>query len=278
MVQLSGFTDVIVTKEGPIGQIKFNRPKSLNAFGGMLVLDTLKALRDFDKDPSIIFTVITGEGRFFSSGADVRAFGSAPHTPAVPTTELEGKVAYINNGAVPIELVRAMIDHKKVLIMALNGGAVGGGCAWFLGAADIVLATQSAYLQVPFSALALVPEMGSRMFAEHVGVRRTTEFLMFGRKINTTEMLDWGIVNQVFPDATFKSDVAQYLATQLEVNDHKSMLETKRLIVEPLREGRINALFRAQDGLAEAMAVKRPMKRFAEKAAKMVAKSKSAKL
>ena len=80
-----------------------------------------------------------------------------------------------------MELLRSLIDHKKVLVVALNGPAVGGGGAWFPGVADIVLASDKAYLQIPFSALGLVPENGSALtFAQSMGVHRANEFLMFG--------------------------------------------------------------------------------------------------
>jgi peroxisomal 3,2-trans-enoyl-CoA isomerase len=78
-------------------------------------------------------------------------------------------------------MLRSIIDHKKVFILALNGPGVGGGAAWFEGVADIVLASDNSYLQVPFSALGLVPENGSAInFAQSMGVHRANEFLMFG--------------------------------------------------------------------------------------------------
>jgi Delta3-Delta2-enoyl-CoA isomerase len=60
------YTDVIVTISNGVGTIKFNRPSSLNAFGGSLMLDTVAALRELNDHPDTVFTVITGEGRFVS--------------------------------------------------------------------------------------------------------------------------------------------------------------------------------------------------------------------
>ena len=80
--------------------------------------------------------------------------------------------------------MRSMIDHKKVLILALNGPAIGAGAAWFPGIADLVLASSSSYLQCPFSALGLVPENGSVLsLGQHVGIHRANDFLMTGRKL-----------------------------------------------------------------------------------------------
>jgi enoyl-CoA hydratase/carnithine racemase len=66
------YNDIIFEVIGKIGIIKFNRPKSLNSFGGKLMVDTITALRELNEHPDTVFTVLTGEGRFFSAGADVK--------------------------------------------------------------------------------------------------------------------------------------------------------------------------------------------------------------
>lgn len=148
----------------------------------------------------------------------------------------------------------------------MNGPAVGGGAAWFPGVADIVLAAPSAYFQIPFSALGLVPEFGSAtIFSQSMGIHRANEFLMFGRKLSAQEMLDFGIVNQIFPQESFQADVLKYLEAQLEINDGKSMMEAKRLQNLPLRESRIYAVYNAADALAERFVEDAPKKRFEEK-------------
>ena len=71
----SKYQDIIVEVVGRIGIIKFNRPKTLNAFGGKLMVETIAALRELNEHPDTVFTVLTGEGRFFSAGADVKSKG-----------------------------------------------------------------------------------------------------------------------------------------------------------------------------------------------------------
>jgi len=140
-------------------------------------------------------------------------------------------------------MLRSIIDHKKVFVLALNGPGVGGGAAWFEGVADIVLAAQDAYLQVPFSALGLVPENGSAInFAQSMGIHRANDFLMFGRKLTAQELESWGLVNRIFPTDGFQKSVKEFLEEQLRVNDGKSMMETKRLQNAPLRDGRLLAV------------------------------------
>lgn len=169
-----------------------------------------------------------------------------------------------------VELVRALIDHKKVFILALNGPAVGGGAAWFTGVADIVLASDSTYLQIPFSALALVPENGSaKNFADSIGVHRANEMHIFGKKATAEELLQWGMVNRIFPTASFHDDVKAYLEEQLRVNDGYSMMLAKQLQNAPLRTGRMVALYDAADKLTDQVVDGAPIRRFLEKTAEL---------
>lgn len=163
-------------------------------------------------------------------------------------------------------MLRSLIDHKKVFVLALNGPAVGGGAAWFTGMADIVLASSSCYLQIPFSALGLVPENGSALsFSQSIGLHRANEFLMFGRKLSVEELENWGMINKVFPHEGFHQSVTAFLEEQLSVNDGKSMMEMKRLQNAPLRDGRIVAVYNSMDALAERFVDGAPMERFVEK-------------
>jgi len=271
------YQDIIVEKTGQIGIIKFNRPKQLNSFGGKLMEETIAAIRDFNEDPDTVFTVLTGEGRFFSAGADVR--GSGLDTGSPGNTVTEKKMAYLTRFVPAMEMLRSIIDHKKVFVLALNGPGVGGGAAWFEGVADIVLASETAYLQVPFSALGLVPENGSAInFSQSMGVHRTNDFFMFGRKLTAQELQEWGLVNRIFPAEGFHESVKGFLEEQLKVNDGKSMMETKRLQNAPLRDGRMLAVVNSVDALAERFIDGAPFQRFAEKKALLEAKSKKSKL
>jgi peroxisomal 3,2-trans-enoyl-CoA isomerase len=167
-------------------------------------------------------------------------------------------------------MMRSVIEHKKVFVLALNGPGVGGGAAWFQGLADIVLAAEGAWLQVPFSALGLVPENGSAItFAQSMGIHRANDFLMFGRKLTVEELENWGLVNRIFPKEGFHGSVINFLQEQLAVNDGKSMMEMKRLQNASLRDGRIVAVYNAMDALAERFVEDAPKKRFEDKKAEL---------
>jgi len=276
MTSSSDYSDIKFEIKGKIGIIKFNRPKALNSFGGNLIPDIIAGLRVLNEHPDTIFTVLTGEGRFFSAGADVK--GIAGGGSESFKNDAEKKLSYMSRFSYATELLRSMIDHRKVLILALNGPAVGGGAAWFPGIADIVLASSTAWLQCPFSALGLVPENGSALsFAQSIGIHRANDFLMFGRKLSAQELLDAGLYNYVW-DATgdeFHAKVVAFLEEQLKVNDGKSMIEMKRLQNAPIRDARLVAVVNAVDALAERFVEGAPMERFEIKRREMEEKSKA---
>jgi peroxisomal 3,2-trans-enoyl-CoA isomerase len=112
-------------------------------------------------------------------------------------------------------------------------------------------------------------------FAQHMGVHRSNEFFMFGKKLTAEELETYGLVNKIFPKEGFHDAVIGYLQEQLKVNDGKSMIETKRLQNAPLRDQRILAAYNAFDALSERFVEDAPAKRFAAKKAELEAKSKA---
>ncbi|USW58837.1 Putative enoyl-CoA hydratase/isomerase, ClpP/crotonase-like domain superfamily [Septoria linicola] len=267
------YTDIVVTVQDGIGTIKFNRPKQLNSFGGRLIEDTIAALRELDNHPDTTFTVITGEGRFFASGADVTGIAG---TPQNFKNDAEKKIFWVQRFAVGMELVRAMIDHKKVLVTAMNGPGVGAGAAWFQGSSDLLYAAEGAWLQVTFSQMGLVPENGSAVnWAQSMGVHRANDWLLFGGKATVEELKDAGLVNKLFPKETFHADVHNYLRDMLKERSGKSMMEMKRLQNKQTRDARILSLFDSTNALAERFVEGEPMVRMKAKMDELAAKRKS---
>lgn len=96
-------------------------------------------------------------------------------------------------------------------------------------------------------------------------MRLAHDILMFGRKVTAEELVRWGMVNRVFKPEGFHDEVIGLLDEQLQVNDGKSMIEAKRLTTEPLRNGRLLALYHATDAVAERFVEDGPTVRFATK-------------
>ncbi|TPX11842.1 uncharacterized protein E0L32_007579 [Thyridium curvatum] len=122
----------------------------------------------------------------------------------------------------------------------------------------------------PFSALGLVPEFGSvTTFAQSMGVHRANDILMFGEKITVQELKHHGLVNRIFPQASFHQSVLDFLEQELAKNDGQSMMEAKRLQNLPLRRGRILAVYDAAEALSERIVEDAQKKRFEEKHARL---------
>ncbi|KAJ4157929.1 uncharacterized protein LMH87_008484 [Akanthomyces muscarius] len=244
------YQDIAVEVSGQIGIVKFNRPDFLNAFGGRLLPETINAFRELNEDPDTVFTVLTGEGRFFSAGWDMRNDNSFPFGPF--KTDADAKIAHSNHLFPCLELVRTIIDHSKIFVLAFNGPAVGGGAAWFLGLADTILAADSCHLQAPFSSLALVPENGSiRTLSHSLGIHRANDILIYGKRVTAQQLHTWGTVSELFPTTGFLSHVKLFLEKQLDDNDAKSMMVAKKLQATALRNERLLAAYDAMDALNE---------------------------
>ena len=165
-----------------------------------------------------------------------------------------------------MELMRSMIDHKKVLVLAMNGPGVGAGAAWFQGVCDIFYAAEETWLQVTFSQLGLTAEAGSAIhWANSMGVHRANEWLMFGGRTSVEELKTLGLVNQIFPKDGFHEKIHDHLKDMLKERSGAAMIETKRLQNQNLRDERILASYAAFDALAERFVDGEPAQRMKAK-------------
>ena len=186
----------------------------------------------------------------------------------------EKKMFFASQFAYGMEFVRSMIDHKKVLVLALNGPGVGAGASWFQGVCDIFYAAEGAWLQVTFSQLGLIPETGAAVnWAHSIGVHRANDWLIFGGKATVEELKEIGLVNQIFPKEGFHDKVKAHLKEILKDRSGKAMMEAKRMQNAHVRDQRILALFDAWNSLAERFVDGEPAQRMKAKAEELQGKS-----
>jgi 2-(1,2-epoxy-1,2-dihydrophenyl)acetyl-CoA isomerase len=192
----------------------------MNAWDKQLGLDLLAAVELAAGDASVRAVTITGAGRGFSSGADLRAgFDPRPDDgrPDVGTALRERYHPIITG-------IRRM---PKPVLAAVNGPAAGIGCSLAL-ACDIVLAAESAYFLLAFVNIGLVPDGGSSLLVpERVGVARAAEMAMLGERVAAPRALEWGLINRVVPDAEL-ADAARALAERLAAGPTRSYAGSKR--------------------------------------------------
>jgi len=177
-----------------VAWITLNRPDSLNAWIPQFGRELQEALDACASSPEIRAVVITGAGRSFSSGADLKQGGifDANGHPDVGTP--------LRESYHPVML--KVRELRKPVIAAINGGAVGIGAALAL-ACDIVLAAESSYLLFAFANIGLALDGGaSPLIVARVGVTRATEIAMLGERVPAASALQWGLVNRVVPDTS----------------------------------------------------------------------------
>ena len=190
-------------RRGPGATVELNRPERMNAWNNQFSLDLLAAVSEVSDDPEVRAVVITGAGRAFSSGADLKEAGEHPERgPADVYRVLTERYHPIITG------VRRM---PKPVVAAVNGPAVGIGLSLAL-ACDLVVAAESAYFMLAFVNIGLVPDGGSSLFVpSRVGFARAAELALLGERVDARKALDWGLVNRVWPDGEFASETAALL-------------------------------------------------------------------
>ena len=174
-----------------VATVTLNRPEVLNAMDGIM-MDELNGVFDrLGSDRSVRAVVITGTGRGFCSGADLRMLATDPEIaePAV----FKSYMRQIN------QLILRMIRLEKPIIAAVNGPAVGAGSNIPL-ASDIIYMARDAYLSEIFVKRGLVPDFGGLyLLPRYVGLAKAKELLFTGEKVTSEEALKLGIVNRVLP-------------------------------------------------------------------------------
>jgi len=189
-------------------RIELNRPERMNAWDKQLGVDLLAAVELAAGDDGVRAVTITGAGRAFSSGADLRAgFDPTPEGHPDVGTALRERYHPIITG------VRRM---PKPVLAAVNGPAVGIGCSLAL-ACDLVLARESAYLLLAFVNIGLVPDGGSSVFVPaRAGAGRAAEMAILGERVPAAQGRAWGLVDRLVAADSFDAEVdalAEQLAT-----------------------------------------------------------------
>jgi 2-(1,2-epoxy-1,2-dihydrophenyl)acetyl-CoA isomerase len=212
---------VLWDQSGAVGRITLNRPDTLNAW----TTEFGRALRDVVEgpasDPSVRALLITGAGRAFSSGADLKA-GFEPHADGGPDVRKELADYYH-------PAVAGVRRLGKPVVAAVNGPAVGIGCSLAL-ACDLVLAAESAFLQLAFVNIGLMPDGGSTAFVPAtVGKARAFQMALLGERIAAPLALDWGLVNFVHPDERLIGE-AEALAERLAAGPTQAYAAAKRAL------------------------------------------------
>ncbi len=211
---------VNVRRDGDAVTIELNRPEALNAWNAQFGEDLLAALRGAAGDESVRAVVITGGGRAFSSGADLKDISTDTTPDGRPDVYKTLTERYH-------PIMHAIREMPKPVIAAVNGPAVGIGCSLAL-CCDLIVAAEGAYFLLAFVNIGLVPDGGSSLFLPtRIGFARASELSMLGERLPAAKALEWGLINRVVPDDRLAEEAAA-LAARMAAGPTRSYAGAKR--------------------------------------------------
>ncbi|CAD5214895.1 unnamed protein product [Bursaphelenchus xylophilus] len=232
--------------DGSVYNIKLNRPDKFNAITTEMYTGIREALKASDQDKNTKITVISANGPYYCAGNDLKSFLQVK-SPADLKPATEAAAEFMK------EYVGTFIDHQKPLIALVQGPAIGIAVTT-LALCDVVVCSDKATFQTPFTALGYSPEgCSSFTFPAIMGVSKATEMLLLGKTLTAQEAYDWGLVSRVIPHNQFAEETERFLkeitelpAESLRINKtmvrdvtraalHKANADEAKLIAERWR-------------------------------------------
>jgi 2-(1,2-epoxy-1,2-dihydrophenyl)acetyl-CoA isomerase len=196
---MMAYKTILSEADQGILKITLNRPDKLNALTNTMRLELLDALSQAKDDASVRVVVLTGAGRGFCSGADLEVTAENSSSEPIDYATL------LRNTYNPLVLMLRTLP--KPVIAAVNGVAAGAGMSLAL-ACDLRIAAESASFLQAFVKVGLVPDSGSTwLLPQLIGLTKTMELMLTGRRISAQEAFDLGVLNQVVPDTQLMDTV-----------------------------------------------------------------------
>jgi len=214
------YTTIRYEVQNHVARITLDRPDAGNAMDAQMGRDLMHAAIRASEDREVRAVILTGAGRMFCAGGDLKLFAS----------QGEGLPAHLKELAGSLHLaISRFVRMDAPVIAAVNGTAGGGGMSFVL-AADLVLAAESAKFTMAYTRAGLSPDGGSTFFLPRIiGVRRALELALTNRVLSAREAHDWRLVTKVVPDAALQAE-AQALAEQLASGATRAFGAAKRLL------------------------------------------------
>lgn len=209
--------------ENGVAKITFNRPESFNSFNREMALLLQKTLDKCSVNPEVRAIILTGNGKAFCAGQDLKEVTSPELNPGFR------KILEEHYNPI-VERIRAI---EKPIVAAVNGVAAGAGANIAL-ACDIVVASETASFIQAFSKIGLIPDSAGTFFLPRlIGFQKASALMMLGDKVNAKDAEQLGMLYKVFSAETFHEEVTA-LAIQLAQMPTKALGLTKRLLNQSL--------------------------------------------
>lgn len=214
------YTTIMLEVRDNVAHITLNRPDAANSMNKEMARELMDATIELSQSPNVRAVLVSGAGRMFCSGGDIKEFGGKgkelPRHVQEMTTYLHAAVSRLVHLEVPV-------------IAAVHGSAAGAGLP-FACSADIVLAAESARFTLAYTRIGLAPDGGSTFFLPRlIGLKRSLELALLNRVLSAQEAMDWGIVTRIIPDTDLFNE-AQKLASELAAGPTGAFAAAKRLM------------------------------------------------
>ena len=214
-----------ISDDNRVRTVVLNRPQALNAFNEELYLATATALREAAEDPEVAVVLLTGAGRAFSAGNDLKEMQARITDPQMSS-----------QGSHFTTMIDALTDLTKPLICAVNGVGVGIGTT-LLGYADLVFMSSTARLKCPFTSLGVAPEAASSyLLPTLIGRQNAAWMLLSSEWVDAAEAQRMGIAWKVCEPDDLLTEARRH-AEILASRSIPSLVAVKRTLTEPFRAG-----------------------------------------
>jgi 2-(1,2-epoxy-1,2-dihydrophenyl)acetyl-CoA isomerase len=183
--------------DGAIARITLTRPASGNAIDVAMARALMDAARKVDEDDTVRVVLLTGEGKLFCGGGDLRSFVEPGSSPSAVISDITG---YLH-----VAIAR-LARMNKPLVTAVNGPAAGAGLS-LAALGDIVLAARSAHFTLGYAGVGLVPDGGaSWILPRLIGLRRAQELILTNRRLSAQEAAEWGLITRQVENEEFLAE------------------------------------------------------------------------
>jgi enoyl-CoA hydratase/carnithine racemase len=224
-----------------VATITFNRPEKLNAWTYDMNGEMLDAIESCNNDPGIGAIIVTGAGRGFCAGADVRGFNNS-----IEAREAADGRRGEMDGRREAEHLASFLRRSKPLIAAVNGPSIGVGLTLTLPM-DLRIASESARFSMRFVRMGITPEVASTTYLPQiVGLPNALDMILSGRIVEADEALRMGLAQRVFPaDRLLEETMA--IATEIANNPTDQVWEAKRMVHRHMVEQNIDAVVKEEN-------------------------------
>lgn len=216
---------VTLQREGAIGVLTLNRPDNANVINLPMARQLLAAVRELEADLSVRAVLLTGAGKHFCFGGDLRGMLSQTSVdPAASVTE------YLLELTTDLHAAIVGLVHLEAPVIAVVNGTAAGAGVGLVAMADLAVCGASSRFSLAYTGVALTPDGGTSFFLPRlIGTKRAMDWLLSNRLVTAEEARSVGLINDVMPDAQLLEQ-AHALAARLATGPRHAFAKTKRLL------------------------------------------------